>query len=89
MFQMYGVVPPMVTPFRENGEVDYEGLAALVQFLSGQVDGLFINGSYGGGVLMTEAERKGVAEATLKAAQGKIPVIVHTWAQPTVSAPHA
>ena len=45
MFQMYGVVPPMVTPFRENGEVDYEGLAALVQFLSGQVDGLFINGS--------------------------------------------
>ena len=77
MFQMYGVVPPMVTPFRENGEVDYEGLAALVQFLSGQVDGLFINGSYGGGVLMTEAERKGVAEATLKAAQGKIPVIVH------------
>lgn len=72
MFQMYGVVPPMVTPFRENGEVDYEGLAALVQFLSGQVDGLFINGSYGGGVLMTEDERKGVAEATLKAAQGKI-----------------
>jgi len=56
MFQMYGVVPPMVTPFRENGEVDYEGLAALVQFLSGQVDGLFINGSYGGGVLMTSAK---------------------------------
>ena len=86
MFQMYGVVPPMVTPFRENGEVDYEGLAALVQFLSGQVDGLFINGSYGGGVLMTEEERKGVAEATLKAAQGKIPVIVHVGTADSLSA---
>ena len=26
MFQMYGVVPPMLTPFQENGEVDYESL---------------------------------------------------------------
>ena len=34
MFRMKGVIPPVVTPFQKNGEVDYEGLAALVQFLS-------------------------------------------------------
>ena len=50
MYQMYGVVPPMVTPFQENGEVDYDALRTLVTFLKEHVDGLFINGSYGGGV---------------------------------------
>ena len=65
MFQMYGVVPPMITPFRENGEVDYQGLKVLVEFLRENVDGLFITGSYGGGVLMTEEERKKVAEQTV------------------------
>ncbi len=77
MFQMYGVVPPMITPFKENGEVDYTGLKTLVMFLRDNVDGLFINGSYGGGVLMTEEERKEVAETTIKASDGKVPVIVH------------
>lgn len=77
MFQMYGVVPPMITPFQKNGEVDYAGLKTLVAFLREAVDGLFINGSYGAGVMMTEEERRKVAEQTMDAAQGKVPVIVH------------
>lgn len=77
MFQMYGVVPPMITPFSENGEVDIDALKNLVHFLRNHVDGLFINGSYGGGVLMTEEERMTVAEQTIHAAEGKVPVIVH------------
>ena len=77
MYQMYGVVPPMVTPFQENGEVDFESLKTLVNFLSEHVDGLFINGSYGGGVLMTEEERKAVAETTVNTAAGRVPVTVH------------
>ena len=32
MFQMRGVIPPMLTPFQENGEVDYEGIKTLVGF---------------------------------------------------------
>lgn len=77
MFQMYGVVPPMITPFQKNGDVDYAGLKTLVEFLREAVDGLFINGSYGAGVLMTEEERRKVAERTMVAAAGKVPVIVH------------
>lgn len=86
MFQMYGVVPPMVTPFQENGEVDYASLKTLVHFLRENVDGLFITGSYGGGVLMTEEERRQVAEQTVNAAEGKVPVIVHVGTADSLSA---
>ena len=72
MFQMYGVVPPMITPFQENGEVDYDSLKTLVSFLSENVDGLFITGSYGGGALMTEEERRGVAETTINTTSGRL-----------------
>ena len=86
MFQMYGVVPPMITPFKENGDVDYDGLKTLVKFLSDNVNGLFILGSYGGGVLMTEDERKKVAEVTIEAAEGKVPVIVQVGTADSYSA---
>ena len=86
MFQMYGVVPPMVTPFCEHGAVDYDGLKVLVEFLREHVNGLFITGSYGAGVLMTEEERRNVAEGTVKAAAGKVPVIVHVGTADSLSA---
>lgn len=77
MFQMYGVVPPMITPFKQNGDVDYESLITLVSFLQDNVHALFITGSYGGCVLLTEDERKEIAELVLRSIQGKIPVIIH------------
>ena len=52
MYSMYGVVPPMVTPFAQNGDVDEDGLRVLVSFLKEKVHGLFICGSYGSGPLM-------------------------------------
>ena len=76
MFQMKGVVPPMITPFTENGEVDVESLRALVRFLKDRVNGLFITGSYGCGALMTAQERKQVAQIVVEEAAGKVPVIV-------------
>ena len=33
MYRMKGVIPPMITPFQENGDVDYQGLKTLVSFL--------------------------------------------------------
>jgi dihydrodipicolinate synthase/N-acetylneuraminate lyase len=76
MFKMKGVNPPMLTPFQENGEVDYEGLKTLVLFLRDKVDGVFITGSYGCGAMMSLEERKKVTEVTVKTADGKIPVTV-------------
>lgn len=44
MFRMKGVIPPVVTPFQKNGEVDYEGVQKLAAFLKKNVDGMFITG---------------------------------------------
>ena len=76
--KLYGVIPPMVTPFAEDGSVDFDGLDVLVDYLSYTVDGLFVCGSYGSGPLMDAGERKAVAAASIKKAAGRVPVIVHT-----------
>jgi len=86
MFQMYGVNPPMCTPFKENGDLDIDSLKKLVSFLSDNVDGLFICGSYGAGAMMTEEERKKVAEVTIDTVAGRIPVIVHVGTADSLSA---
>lgn len=73
--KMYGVVPPMVTPFDQNGAVDYAALKELVGFLSSEVDGLFVCGSYGSGPLMAFDERVEVSRRTVAAALDRIPII--------------
>ncbi len=78
MFKLKGVVPPMITPFDSDGEVDVPALELLVDFLAPRVQGLFICGSYGSGPMMSLAERKQVAEVTLRIVDGRIPVVVHT-----------
>lgn len=76
MFRMKGVVPPMITPFTKEGDLDLPGLRKLVSYLRNEVDGLFICGSYGGGALMSVEERKTVCKVTCEVVDGKIPVVV-------------
>lgn len=61
-YQMIGCIPPMITPFDKDGNVDVEALRKLVRFLDGKVHGIFICGSYGCGPMMSVKERKLVAE---------------------------
>jgi dihydrodipicolinate synthase/N-acetylneuraminate lyase len=77
MFKLEGVVPPMITPFDVNGNLDINNLEKLVGFLVDHVDGLYICGSYGSGPLMNVGERKTVAEVSVKVAAGKIPIVAH------------
>ncbi|MDD5621883.1 MAG: dihydrodipicolinate synthase family protein [Actinomycetota bacterium] len=75
MKKIKGVVPPMITPFKKNGDLDVENLKKLIRFLKNEVDGLFITGSYGSGALMNLEERMKVAEITSEILEGKIPFI--------------
>lgn len=61
-YKMKGCIPPMITPFDEQGNVDVGSLKKLVHFLDGKVHGIFICGSYGSGPMMSLEERKLVAE---------------------------
>lgn len=78
MEKIKGVIPPMITPFDEYGNLDEKNLIKLVEYLSPRVDGLFICGSYGCGPLMSLEERKKVAETVKKTALPTTKVIVHT-----------
>ena len=78
MYKMRGVVPPMITPFDAQGNVDFKALDALVDFLKDKVDGLFITGSYGCGALMNLEERKKVTEVVLARTKRRIDMIVMT-----------
>lgn len=78
-----GVYPAVITPFTEEGKVDVEKLAAYIDYLCKEVDGLFVGGSYGSGPVMTASERKTVMETVVKAAAGRVPVIMMIGANDT------
>ena len=57
--QLKGIIPPMITPLKENGELDDEGLERLIEHLiSGGVHGIFLLGSSGEAPSLTYALRK-------------------------------
>jgi len=82
-----GVLTALLTPFAADGEVDELALAALIDFqVERGVDGLFVLGTSGEGLLMTPDERMGFTELTLKLVAGRVPVVVHCGAADTASA---
>ena len=73
-----GVLPAIITPFDSNGNVDFDALRDVVRFqIEGGVHGFFACGTVGEGVLMSIEQRKAVAEAIVREAKGRVPVIVH------------
>jgi 4-hydroxy-tetrahydrodipicolinate synthase len=77
MKKLYGVVPPMTTPFDENEEINYGMLKADVKHLveKSKVHGLAIGGSTGEGYSLSTEELRGALEATIETVKGKVPVI--------------
>ncbi len=74
-----GIIVATVTPFAADGQVDLAVLDELNDFwVDKGAHGLFVCGSTGEGIFMDIAERKVVAERTVRRVNGRIPVIVHT-----------
>lgn len=73
-----GLLSPTYTPMHEDGSIAPELVPALVDYLvRHRFAGLFVNGSTGEFTSLTMTERKLVAEAYVKAAAGRLPVIVN------------
>ncbi len=69
-------IPVMLTPFKENGEVDYDGLTQLTEYyLKAGAQGLFANCLSGEMYELTEAERLQVVKHVVKTAKGLVPVV--------------
>ena len=74
-----GLGTAMITPFDENGAVDYPALEKTVNGqLEGGVDALFVLGTTGEPPTMSAAEREKVVKSVIEQVNGKIPVFVGT-----------
>lgn len=80
-----GAIAASVTPLRDGGSrPDEEAIGPLVRFLSdGGVDGAFVCGTTGEGVLLTVDERRRVAEGFVRARPEGFAIAVHAGAQST------
>ncbi|MFW5742956.1 MAG: dihydrodipicolinate synthase family protein [Spirochaetota bacterium] len=75
-----GIIPPLLTPYTKDGEVDEAALRRLLDFVLPHVHGLYPVGTYGTGPFMTVEERKRVIEIILDHVAGRIPVVAHVGA---------
>ncbi|MGO2035635.1 MAG: dihydrodipicolinate synthase family protein [Brevibacterium sp.] len=84
MSEFHGIIPPLLTPRTDSGELDLTGLSALVDHLvDGGVHGIFALGSSGEVPYLTSAERDQALRATIEAADGRVPVLVGISEQTT------
>lgn len=82
-----GVIPALITPFDCDYNVDIEKLKGLVNYLLSQgVEGFYLTGSTGQGIMMDTSERKAVVETVIDEVGGKVPIIVHVG---TIDTKHA
>lgn len=71
-----GLWPVMLTPFKENNEIDFRGLDALIDFyVNTGADGLFSTCLSSEMFQLTNEERLKVIKAVVKRVGGKIPVV--------------
>src|SRR4051794_38372143 len=71
-----GVIPPMTTPFRKDGEIDTTLVASQVDWMIGAgAHGVAAGGSTGEGHTLDHEEYRDLMEATVAAVKGRIPVI--------------
>jgi len=82
-----GIVPALITPFDEDGELATDRVPVLVShLLEAGARGFFVCGTTGEGKAMTVPERKDMVEAAVKEVGGAVPVIAHVGATTTENA---
>lgn len=85
--KFHGVFPALLTPFTEQGKVNDKAIADLVAFnVAKGVDGFYVGGSTGEGLLLTVDERKQLFAAAAKANAGRTTMIAHVG---TICTEHA
>ena len=76
MTNLRGSVVALVTPFKENGAIDFERLEQLVDFhLENETDAILVLGTTGESAPMTDQEDISVAECVVQRVAGRVPVI--------------
>jgi 4-hydroxy-tetrahydrodipicolinate synthase len=80
-----GVILPLITPFKDDLSVDYEGLARLVDYYIEEVkvDGLVPCGTTGESATLSHKEHADVIRAVVDLTKRRVPVIASTGSNST------
>jgi len=69
-------VPVMITPYKQNGQIDFDGVSRLMDFyLSAGVKGFFANCQSNEMYRLSEEERLSLTRHVVKRANGAVPVV--------------
>lgn len=78
-----GLYTPLITPFKEDGSLDEEGICAHIEFQKkASVDGIVILGTTGEASTLTEKEKRKIIEIALRE-KGALRIIVGTGSSTT------
>ena len=73
---IHGIVPVLITPFHENGDIDWDGLENLIEwYIAHDAQALFTVCQSSETMFLSLAERRNLAIFTAKQIDGCIPVI--------------
>ena len=88
MDSIYGIVPPVVTPFREDDALDEGAFRAEIQYMieTAKVHGLAVTGSTGEGHTLGDDEVRLLTRWAVEGADGRVPVITGIITDSTKSA---
>jgi len=82
-----GLFTALITPFKDNGELDEEGFRKNIDFqIENSVDGIVPVGTTGESATLSEEEHKKVVEIAIEQANSKVPVIAGTGSNNTEEA---
>ncbi|HEX5154666.1 MAG TPA: dihydrodipicolinate synthase family protein [Parafilimonas sp.] len=71
-----GFIPVMLTPFKENGEIDFDGLTSLTElYIQAGAKGLFANCQSSEMFHLSDEEKLLIVKHTIKVADGRVPVV--------------
>lgn len=72
-----GIIPVMITPYRESGEIDYAGLERLIEwYIAKGSDALFAVCQSSEMQFLSIEERSALGKFVVKQAAGRVPVVV-------------
>jgi 4-hydroxy-tetrahydrodipicolinate synthase len=83
------VLTAMVTPFDQNGEIDFSAARNLVNYLlANGTDGLVVSGTTGESPTLTTEEKVALFKCVVEVVAGRVPVIAGTGSNNTKASMH-
>lgn len=77
-----GSYPPVITPFLENGDVDFASYRSLIDFqIAGGSHGIVVNGTSAEPSTLSISERKQLLDVANEQSAGRVPVVAATGSQ--------